>query len=113
MSPITAFHSFLRLTLGFALAGFITLTASAQLEIDYPYNPDANGDEIIGAEDLLSLLSTFGMEFQLDSIYIDNLTLEALLADLPACPRCRHPPRESRRRAHDAQRRQRQLPQPV
>ncbi|MDA8606603.1 hypothetical protein N9L13_06190, partial [Flavobacteriales bacterium] len=54
----------------------------AQIEIDYPYNPDSDGDEVIGSADLLSLLSVFGVQFELDSIYIDGIGLEAFLLEL-------------------------------
>ena len=39
----------------------VTLSVSAQ----FPYNPDSNGDQLIGAEDLLTFLSWFGGGFSL------------------------------------------------
>ena len=69
---------FVAFTLTFAFSESVT----AQIEIDYPYNPDSDGDEIVGTEDLLSLLSVFGMEFNLDSIYVDGVALETFLIDL-------------------------------
>ena len=68
--------------LSVALMTFSADSADAQIEIDYPYNPDSDGDELIGTVDLLSLLSVFGMEFDLDSIYIDGIGLETFLLDL-------------------------------
>ncbi|MDA7743862.1 hypothetical protein N8891_06545, partial [Flavobacteriales bacterium] len=59
-----------------------THSAQAQIEIQYPYNPDSDGDEVIGSADLLSLLSVFGLEYELDSIYIDGIGLDAFLLEL-------------------------------
>ena len=59
-----------------------THSAQAQIEIQYPYNPDSDGDEVIGSADLLSLLSVFGLQFELDSIYIDGIGLDAFLLEL-------------------------------
>ena len=69
-----------RIALLFAL--MLSLSASAQIAIDYPYNPDSDGDEVIGTVDLLSLLTVFGMDFELDSIYVDGVGLETFLLDL-------------------------------
>jgi len=69
-----------RIVLLFAL--MLSLSASAQIAIDYPYNPDSDGDEVIGTVDLLSLLTVFGMDFELDSIYVDGVGLETFLLDL-------------------------------
>ena len=55
---------------------------TAQIAIEYPYNPDSDGDEVVGTADLLQLLTVFGMEFQLDSIYVDGVGLEIFLQDL-------------------------------
>ena len=59
-----------------------THSAQAQIAIEYPYNPDSDGDEVIGSADLLSLLSVFGLQYELDSIYIDGIGLEAFLLEL-------------------------------
>ena len=83
MSCFTRIASAMKLAiLAVALITFSAEAAVAQIEIDYPYNPDSDGDEVIGTVDLLSLLSVFGMEFDLDSIYIDGIGLEAFLLDL-------------------------------
>ena len=57
-------------------------SVDAQIEIEYPYNPDSDGDEVIGSSDLLSLLRVFGLQYELDSIYIDGIGLEAFLLEL-------------------------------
>lgn len=46
------------------IVGFFALTMNAQL----PYNPDENGDEIIGIPDVLGILSFFGQEFQAEGV---------------------------------------------
>ena len=74
--------AFKLLFVAFTLTFAFSSTVAAQIEIDYPYNPDSDGDEVIGATDLLSLLSVFGMEFNLDSIYVDGVALETFLLDL-------------------------------
>ena len=53
-----------------------------QSALDYPYNPDANSDNAIGAPDLLELLPLFGSYFQIDSISIDGQSLDGVLAML-------------------------------
>ena len=69
-----------------ALAAFCSFgcvqLVDAQIAIEYPYNPDSDGDEVIGSSDLLSLLSFFGLQYELDSIYIDGIGLEAFLLEL-------------------------------
>ena len=77
-----------------------------------PYNPDSNGDALIGSEDLISLLGVYntlmidssltcdyeGTEFEswvgglfdgaviLDSIYIEYLFIDSVEVFLPGCP---------------------------
>lgn len=46
------------------LALVVAVTAGAQTE--WPWNPDSNSDNIIGVEDLLSVLSVFGSEFYIE-----------------------------------------------
>jgi len=52
-----------------AIACCLAVAGSAQTF--YPWNPDSDNDNIIGVEDLMSLLSVFGDEFTLeaDSIF--------------------------------------------
>ena len=57
-------------------------STSAQLQVDYPYNPDIDEDSIIGTVDLLELLVHFGNEFDIDGIQIDSLALESYLMNL-------------------------------
>ena len=58
------------------------VTSSAQIEVDYPYNPDSDGNEIISIEDLLDLLPYYGSEFTVDEILIDGVTLVEYLSSL-------------------------------
>ena len=46
------------------MALVIAVTAGAQTE--WPWNPDSDSDNIIGIEDLLSVLSVFGAEFYVE-----------------------------------------------
>jgi hypothetical protein len=43
--------------------------------VKYPYKPDFENDGNVGVEDLMQLLSSFGMGFDVEEINIDELTL--------------------------------------
>lgn len=58
---------------------FLLFEISAQDAIVYPYNPDADNDEIVGVTDLLPLLSVFGEDFQPGEIVIDGVALAEVL----------------------------------
>ena len=65
----------------FLLVVFLTVASlmSGQgdgVSIDYPYNPDADGDQFIGVTDVLGVLPNFGESFQPAAIQVDTLTLE-------------------------------------
>ena len=46
------------------LALVVAVTAGAQTGlVEFPYNPDADNDDVIGTADLLALLSLYGSEF--------------------------------------------------
>ena len=52
------------------------LNLSAQeVVVEYPYNPDFENDGNVGVEDLMQLLSGFGLAFEADELVIDNVTL--------------------------------------
>ena len=58
-----------------AIACFFALSMSAQM----PYNPDSDGDNFIGSEDLMGLLSEYGTDFfpeSSDSILIYDMQPE-------------------------------------
>lgn len=52
---------------------------SSQEAIVYPYNPDADNDELIGVTDLLPVLSIFGESFQPGEIVVDGVALAEVL----------------------------------
>ena len=52
---------------------------SSQEAIVYPYNPDADYDELIGITDLLPVLSIFGENFQPGEIVVDGVALAEVL----------------------------------
>lgn len=58
---------------------FTSFLVSAQDAIVYPYNPDADNDELIGITDLLPVLSIFGENFQPGEILVDGVALAELL----------------------------------
>jgi hypothetical protein len=47
--------------------------------VEFPYNPDADGDDFVGTSDLLSLLSIYGSEFSEEGLYLNEDTTEAVL----------------------------------
>ena len=87
----------------------ITLTGIAQ---QMPYNPDANGDDFVGVDDVLGVLGVYdtalmqpdlecdyeGTEFEsfivglvtgaliLDSVYVEYLIRDTLVYFTPGCP---------------------------
>ncbi|MEE3164056.1 MAG: hypothetical protein VX286_05205 [Bacteroidota bacterium] len=56
-----------------AIACCLAVAGSAQTE--WPWNPDVDSDNIIGVEDLMSLLTVFGGEFILDAPPSQTYTL--------------------------------------
>jgi len=71
------------------LALVVAVTAGAQTAT---WNPDYNGDSIIGVDDLLGLLSAFGIEsfesesqgITIDLVYWNDGTLDHVYYDIPA-----------------------------
>ena len=55
-----------------AIACCLAVAGSAQND-GYPFNPDSDGDGLIGVEDLLALLSDFGMDAQLQTCFKGNI----------------------------------------
>ena len=57
----------------------VTFAAGAQTGlVEFPYNPDADQDDIIGTVDLLALLSLYGSEFDEEELYVDDSQTSAL-----------------------------------
>ena len=46
--------------------------------VEFPYNPDSDGDDFIGITDLLSLLSLYESEFSEEGLYLTSDSTEAL-----------------------------------
>ncbi len=66
-------------TLLLAAAGF---AASAQGDIDYPYNPDFENDGFVGIEDVLELLSVYGTPFTPEQLLLDGASLTEIIESL-------------------------------
>ncbi|MDA8606930.1 hypothetical protein N9L13_07885 [Flavobacteriales bacterium] len=61
------------------LALGIAFAAGAQTGlVEFPYNPDANNDDVIGINDLLELLSLFGGEFAEENLYVNESETSAI-----------------------------------
>ena len=69
----------MRLFIASFLSFFLCSSLLAQDPIVYPYNPDADNDELVGVTDLLPLLSVFGDDFQPGEILVDGVALAEVL----------------------------------
>ena len=58
------------------------LTATAQSDIDYPYNPDFENDGFVGIEDVLELLSVYGTPFTPEQLLLDGASLTEIIESL-------------------------------
>ena len=56
----------------------LNLTAQ-EVVVEYPYNPDFENDGNVGVEDLMQLLASFGMGFDVDELTIDEVALSEWL----------------------------------
>ena len=50
----------------------VSLGAAAQIDWDFPYNPDGNSDGYIFSEDLLDLLALYGQQFNSEEVFLDQ-----------------------------------------
>ena len=57
-------------------------TATAQSDIDYPYNPDFENDGFVGIEDVLELLSVYGIPFTPEQLLLDGASLAEIIESL-------------------------------
>lgn len=57
-----------------AIACCLAVAGSAQSDA-YPFNPDSDGDGLIGVEDLLALLSDFGMPAELETCFKGDICM--------------------------------------
>jgi len=80
------FTSVICLTIVFAFQAGVSQwtghTAQAQIQVDYPYNPDDDGDGLISIEDLMGVLSIYATSFDPAGLTIDGVPLEEFLTDL-------------------------------
>ena len=60
------------------------MTAVGQVDIEYPYNPDFENDGSVGIEDLMSLLSVYGLDFTPEDLLIDGSSLSDIITILQA-----------------------------
>jgi len=61
------------------MALVVAVTAGAQTGlVEFPYNPDADNDDIIGVNDLLELLSLFGGEFAEENLFVNESETAAI-----------------------------------
>ena len=47
---------------------------------EFPYNPDANGDDFVGTSDLLALLNLYGSEFSEEGLYLNEDSTAAIVS---------------------------------
>jgi hypothetical protein len=58
---------------------FFCLAMSAQTGfVEFPYNPDSDGDDLIGTADLLDLLALYGLEFSEEDLYLNDDSTTAI-----------------------------------
>lgn len=50
-------------------------TALAQIEVEYPYNPDNQNDGHVGIEDILEILTVYGEEFTPEQLIVEGTSL--------------------------------------
>ena len=60
----------------------LVFVASAQSDIDYPYNPDFENDGFVGIEDVLELLSVYGTPFTPEQLLLDGASLTEIIESL-------------------------------
>jgi hypothetical protein len=80
LSPMNSINlralSFLVLACTLAFSGL--LQGQGNL-VEFPYNPDADGDDFVGTSDLLSLLSIYGSEFSEEGLYVNEDSTAAIV----------------------------------
>ena len=62
-----------------ALVCLFAMNMSAQTGfVEFPYNPDSDGDDLIGTADLIDLLALFGLEFSEEDLYLNDDSTTAI-----------------------------------
>ena len=54
------------------IAILISTLTTAQTTVEFPWNPDADGDDFIGVNDLMALLGEYGSVFSEESLYVSE-----------------------------------------
>jgi len=60
------------------LALFLSCSMLAQGPVEFPYNPDSDGDDFIGVNDLMALLGEFDSVFSEEGLYLSEDSLSAM-----------------------------------
>ncbi len=75
LQPTTFFRTFIVVFL-LSIAGLIFGQGN---NLEFPYNPDADGDDFVGTADLLSLLSLYDSYFSEENLYLNDDSSAALV----------------------------------
>lgn len=67
---------------GGLLCALLTMGLASAQSVQYPFNPDHNGDNLIYTADILEVLAVYETEFDPEPITVDGLTLEEYLIQL-------------------------------
>ena len=67
---------------GVLLCSLLMMGSVSAQSVEYPFNPDSNGDNLIYTPDLLDVLAVYETEFDPDPITVDGITLEEYLIQL-------------------------------
>ena len=67
---------------GVLLCSFLVLGSASAQSVEYPFNPDSNGDNLIYTADILEVLAVYETEFDPEPITVDGITLEEYLIQL-------------------------------
>ena len=57
---------------------FLSYTMLAQGPVEFPWNPDSDGDDFIGVNDLMALLGEFDSVFSEEGLYLSEDSLSAM-----------------------------------
>ena len=58
------------------------LAMGLNAQLNYPWNPDEDGDSSIGSNDLLGFLTVYGEDFEPEPITVDSVDLLSVILSL-------------------------------